>query len=100
MKRLMVVVSSCAAVLPVLGAPFQFEKPIRLMGGDKPVRVESPGYAAPCWADIDKDGKSDLLVGQFNDGKIHVFKGLGNLKFAPGEYLKADGKVALVPGVW
>ncbi|MBM3834312.1 MAG: hypothetical protein FJ403_13795 [Verrucomicrobia bacterium] len=64
------------------------------------VRVESPGYAAPCWADIDADGKKDLLVGQFKEGKIRVFKGLGDGKFAAGEWLKADGKVATVPGVW
>ena len=41
------------------------------------MRVESPGYAAPCWADIDADGKKDLLVGQFTQGKIRVFKNLG-----------------------
>ena len=97
MKMLLVAVSSCGIVF---GSPFEFEKPVRLMAGSKPVRVESPGYAAPCWADIDRDGKSDLLVGQFNQGKIHVFKGQGNLKFAPGEFLKAQGEVAIVPGVW
>jgi hypothetical protein len=66
------------------------------------VRVESPGYAAPCWADIDGDDKKDLLVGQFNDGKIQVFKnlGAGPEKLAAGDWLQAEGKVAEVPGVW
>jgi hypothetical protein len=64
------------------------------------VRVESPGYAAPCWADIDGDGNKDLLVGQFNDGKIRVFKNLGAQELAPGDWLQAEGKVAQVPGVW
>jgi hypothetical protein len=41
-----------------------------------------------------------LLVGQFRDGKIHVYKGLGGGKLAPGEWLKAEGKVAKVSGVW
>lgn len=77
-----------------------FEPPVRLMAGDAAVRVESPGYAAPCWADLRGDGQNHLLVGQFNDGKIRVFKHLGGSKFAPGEWLQAEGKPAEVPGVW
>ncbi len=78
----------------------EFEAPVRLQADGTPVRVESPGYAAPCLADIDGDGKKDLLVGQFNKGKIRVFKNLGDGKLAAGEWLKAEGAVAEVPGVW
>jgi len=78
----------------------EFQSPVRLSGGSESVRVESPGYAAPCWADIDADGKKDLLVGQFNGGKIKVFKNLGDGKLAAGSWLNAGGKVAEVPGVW
>ena len=77
-----------------------FEPPVRLMAGAAAVRVESPGYAAPCWAGLHGDGKMHLLVGQFNKGKIRVFKHLGAEKFAPGNWLLADGKAAEVPGVW
>jgi len=77
-----------------------FEAPVRLTADGVPVRVESPGYAAPCWADIDGDGKKDLLVGQFNGGKIHVHKNLGDGKLAPSQWLQAEGAVAEVPGVW
>ena len=77
-----------------------FEPPVRLTADGVPIRVESPGYACPCLADIDRDGKPDLLVGQFNKGKIQVFKGLGGGKFAKGAWLQAEGKVAEVPGVW
>jgi len=86
----------CAAV----GSAAEFEAPVRLKAGGAAIRVEAPGYAAPCWADIDGDGKMDLLVGQFNGGKIQVFKGLGGAKFARGTWLQAEGKVAEVPGVW
>jgi hypothetical protein len=78
----------------------EFEAPVRLEAEGAPVRVESPGYAAPCWADLDGDGKKDLLVGQFNGGKILVCKNLGDGKLAAGDWLKAEGEVAEVPGVW
>lgn len=77
-----------------------FEPPVRLKAGDAAIRVESPGYAAPCWADLNGDGKVCLLVGQFNQGKIRVFKHLKEEQFAPGNWLRAEGKVAEVPGVW
>jgi hypothetical protein len=77
-----------------------FQPPVRLMAGDAAARVESPGYAAPCLADLDADGTKELLVGQFRDGKIRVFKHLGAERLTPGEWLQAEGTVAHVPGVW
>src|SRR5262249_32705861 len=76
----------------------EFEPPVRLKSGDAAIRVEAPGYAAPCWADM--DGKQCLLVGQCNKGKIKVLPPLGAEKFGPGSWLKAEGKFAEVPGVW
>ena len=78
----------------------RFHPPVRLKADGVAIRVESPGFASPCWADLDGDGKMDLLVGQFNQGKIQVFKGLGGGRFAKGSWLRAEGKVAEVPGVW
>ena len=93
-----------AALLPFCGAVLcsaaEFERPVRLKADGVPVRVERPGFAAPCWADVDGDGKKDLLVGQFNTGKIRVFKNLGKGQFAAGTWLLADGKPAEIPGVW
>ena len=84
----------------VTSAAADFEPPVQLHGDGQAVRVESPGYAAPCWADIDGDGKKDLLVGQFNGGKIRVYKNLGDNKLAAPKWLEANGKVATIPGVW
>ena len=78
----------------------EFEPPKRLKADGVPIRVEAPGYAAPCWADIDGDGKKDLLVGQFAKGKIKVYKNKGDGILAAGEWLKAEGADAEVPGVW
>ena len=94
-----------ATLLPLCGAAWcsaaEFERPVRLKAGGVAIRAEEPGFAAPCWADIDGDGRKDLLVGQFPWGKIQVFKNLGgDGKFARGVWLHADGWVAEVPGVW
>jgi hypothetical protein len=74
--------------------------PMKLMAEGKPIRVESPGFACPSWADLDGDGKPELLVGQFRAGKIKVYSHLEGVQFAPGKWLQADGKEAEVPGVW
>lgn len=78
----------------------EFEPPVRMTAGGKVIRVESPGFAAPCWADIDRDGDKDLLVGQFWEGKIQVFKNTGNGELSAGTWLEAGGTAAEIPGVW
>lgn len=89
----------CCAALCGAEEP-RFHPPVRLKAGGAPIRVEVPGYAAPCLADVDGDGKMDLLLGQFNKGKIQLFKGLGGGAFAEGTWLQAEGSAAEVPGVW
>lgn len=83
---------------------YEFEAPVMLTAGGEEIVTESPGYAAPCLADIDGDGVRDLLVGQFRDGKISFYKGLktddGKLAFAKQKFLQAEGEDAVVPGVW
>jgi len=78
----------------------EFERPVRLTADGAAIRVEKPGYAAPCWADVDGDGKPELVVGQFNQGKMRVFKHLGGGKLGSGAWLQAEGQAAEVPGVW
>ncbi|MHC5537230.1 hypothetical protein ACYOEI_03220 [Singulisphaera rosea] len=83
-----------------IGGSAEFQPPTRLNAGGAPVRVDSPGWACPSRADVDGDGKKDLLVGQFRGGKIRVYKNLGDDTLQAGEWLKADGAVAEIPGVW
>jgi hypothetical protein len=99
MRRLLLSTLFVGCGLAVASAA-EFEPPVRLEAAGAPIRVESPGYAAPCWADMDGDGQKDLLVGQFAGGKIRVYKGLGDGKLAAGDWLKAGGAVSEVPGVW
>ena len=98
--RLMLLSTILAGVGCALGSSDEFQPPIRLKADGVPVRVESPGYAAPCWADIDSDGKKDLLVGQYDMGMIRVYKNLGEGNLATEQWLMADGAPAEVPGIW
>jgi hypothetical protein len=97
-QRLLAAVTLLGAAAYCGGA--EFEPPVRVKADGAAVRVEAPGYAYPCLADVDGDGKKDLVVGQFAKGKMRVFKGQGGGKFAAGTWLEAEGAVAEVPGVW
>jgi hypothetical protein len=99
MKQLLLAACGLLCCTAVCSA-IEFAPPVRLQADGVAIRVESPGYAAPCLADLGGNGKLDLLVGQFNKGKIQLFKGLGGGKFSKGTWLQAEGKDAEVPGVW
>ncbi len=100
MKKIIATGLAAGLGVAAASAKVEFEKPVRLVGGDELIKVEKPGYAAPCLADLDGDGKKDLLVGQFSKGKIKVYPGLGSGKFGKGDWLRIGEEIAQVPGVW
>jgi hypothetical protein len=72
--------------------------PVRLEAGGKPIDTDV-GHAAPFVGDFDGDGVNDLLVGQFGDGILWVYRNVGTnakpklaagVKFKDG---KPDGRV-------
>ena len=70
-----------------------YDKPVKVMAGDKPVEVF--GWPSPNFADFDNDGDLDLLCGEFLDGFTY-FENAGTRtapKYVTGRRLKtADGK--------
>ena len=80
--------------------PIQLADPIAIMADGVPIDVKGIGHSAPCYADITGDDIPDLLVGQFEDGKISVYKNYGTVdapEFKDFEYLKAGGELAVIP---
>src|SRR3954447_15155468 len=72
--------------------------PVRIEAAGKPIDT-AIGHAAPFVADFDGDGVKDLLVGQFGDGILWIYKNVGTNtqpKFAAGVKFKngnPDGRV-------
>jgi hypothetical protein len=69
----------CAAAAPEGRDPNLAEDlamPVQVRAGGKPINV-TIGHAAPYLADMDGDGKRDLLVGQFGDGALRIYTNLG-----------------------
>jgi hypothetical protein len=84
---------------PAAGGPSrELMPPVRLEAAGKPIDT-AVGHAAPFVGDFDGDGVRDLLVGQFGDGILWVYRNEGTNaapKLAAGVQFKggkADGRV-------
>jgi len=77
----------------------EFERPVRLEAGGRAIDTDI-GHAHPLLYDFDRDGKRDLLVGQFGGGKLRIHKNIGtneSPKFAEMTWFMAGGEIATVP---
>ncbi len=92
--------SAAAALVPAgLFAAGELAAPFRVEAGGKPIDTDI-GHAAPFVADFDGDGIPDLLVGQFGEGKLRIYRNQGTKtdhKFASSAWFKAGGADARVP---
>jgi hypothetical protein len=52
----------------------KLEPPVRLQAAGKPIDAIEIGHAAPFVCDFDGDGLKDLLVGQFKDGLLWIYR--------------------------
>lgn len=79
--------------VPVLAKPF------KVTAGGEPIAVDV-GHAAPLFYDFDKDGKKDLIVGEFGGGRARIYLNQGakgKPSFKDFTYLEGGGKHASVP---
>jgi len=73
--------------------------PVRLEAAGKAIDTDV-GHAAPCVCDFDNDGVQDLLVGQFGDGLLWIYRNEGTNaepKLATGVKFKDGAKDGTVP---
>jgi hypothetical protein len=73
--------------------------PVRVEAAGKPIDT-AVGHAAPFMADFDGDGVKDLLVGQFGEGILWIYRNVGTNerpRFAAGVKFKEGTKDGRVP---
>ena len=78
MRTLLTVVTVIGFVVPVLASPpGELAAPVNVVADGKAIDVERVGYAAPFVGDFDGDGVRDLLVGEFYQGRLRIYRNLG-----------------------
>lgn len=71
-----------------------FDDPVYIEANGIPINVGYGGNASPFVIDWDEDGKQDLLLGQFNLGRVRFYTNTGanyDPTFGDFVYLQADG---------
>ena len=98
MKTAVVLVAALAVAVPAFGQVPRFRDPVRIEAGGVPIGLGN--YTAPVMYDWNGDGKKDMIVGQFSQGRIAYFENVGEDSapvFAGLEYLRADGQIIQLP---
>ena len=88
----------CSASLASAALP-ELQEGVQLQAGGKAIEGEI-GHLVPCVADWNGDGRKDLAVGQFMNGKINVFLNTGTDAapvFRDSAFLQAGGAEIRLP---
>ncbi len=74
--------------------------PVHVQAAGQPIDVAIVGHSAPFYGDVDGDGIKDLLVGQFDDGRLRIYRNLGtnsSPRFESYQWFEAGGAIGSVP---
>jgi len=99
MLRVLVAVVTVLGFAAGFAAAGELAPPVRLEADGKPIDTDI-GHAAPCVADFDGDGVQDLLVGQFGQGLLWIYRNEGTNaepKLAAGVKFKEGTEDGCVP---
>lgn len=65
------------AAVSASAEPPQLKDPMAVRVDGAPLDVERLGHAAPFFGDFDGDGLRDLLVGEFYEGRLQIYRNMG-----------------------
>jgi len=57
--------------------------PTKITAGGKPIDVQRTAPSAPFVGDFDGDGRDDLMVGEYHEGRLRVFRNIGSKESRP-----------------
>jgi hypothetical protein len=78
-----------------------FADEVRVEAGGAPIDVAGFRGAAPFVGDFDGDGLDDLLVGQYEKGRLRIYRNVGTRdepRFDDFEWFRVNGQIAELPG--
>ncbi len=99
MLKIMFVLGTCLILLVCQGFGQDLADPVRILADGKPIDTDV-GHAAPFVCDFDGDGVQDLLVGQFGQGQLWIYRNEGTNqapKLAAGTLFKQGKEGSTVP---
>jgi hypothetical protein len=101
MRSLFLALSTVLVAGPALAADTgELLPPVPILAGGKAIDVERDGHAAPFIGDFYDDGGLCLLVGQYDSGRLRIYRNTGTRtkpRFDSYTWFEAGGKIASVP---